>query len=68
MSDEIFEKIAKDVLGIPTLKTQNSDRADYHEVSVWKIRQALQTAYTRGVLEARLENSQAPLDYKYDGD
>lgn len=65
---DIFEKIARDVLRIPTLKTQNNDRADFHEVSVWELRQALQTAYTRGVCDARLENSQAPVDYKYDGD
>jgi hypothetical protein len=34
-------KIAKEILDIETLETRNSDGLDFHEVSVWEIRDAL---------------------------
>ena len=35
-------------LGFPSLETQNSDSLDFHEVAVWKIKAALDTAYEAG--------------------
>lgn len=50
MSDiEIITQIAKDVLNIDTLETQNSDSYDFHEVSVWNLKEALIEAYIKGL-------------------
>ncbi len=46
--DKQIEKIAKDKLGIETLKTRNSDSLDFHDVSVWGIQAALEAAYEAG--------------------
>lgn len=43
-----FEEIARHVLGIPTLKTRHSDRADFHELPVARIKLALRAAYEAG--------------------
>lgn len=45
--EEAVEKIAQDYLGF-TLKTQNSDSLDFHDMSVWRIRQAMELAYEAG--------------------
>lgn len=45
--------IARDVLQIPTLETRNSDGLDFHEVSVWSLRDALRLAYEAGAKAAR---------------
>ena len=47
--DSELEKIAKAHLFIDTLKAQNSDRLDFHEVSVWGIAEALESAYLLGL-------------------
>lgn len=44
-----LEQIAKDILKIPTLETRNSDELDFHEVSVWGLKEALIEAYKQGV-------------------
>ncbi len=41
-------EIARSSLGIETLVTRNSDDLDFHELSVWQIKEALQTAYDQG--------------------
>ena len=46
--DKILEKIANEVLNIKTLETQNSDDLDFHEVSVWNIKEALEQAWIAG--------------------
>ena len=46
--NELLELIAKEELGIDTLETQNSDSLDFHEVSVWSIKAALEKAYKAG--------------------
>jgi hypothetical protein len=38
---------------IETLETQNSDRLDFHDVSVWSIRAALEAAFAAGQAAAR---------------
>ena len=47
-TNNLLETIAKEILGIETLKTQNSDSLDFHEVSVWSLKAALEKAYTAG--------------------
>lgn len=46
--DKGLENIANSVLGIETLETRNSDDLDFHEVSVWGLKEALMQAYTMG--------------------
>ena len=41
-------KIAMDRLGIETLETRHSDSLDFHEVSVWGLREMLMAAYEHG--------------------
>ncbi len=43
-----IENIARSVLGLDTLATQNSDRLDFHELAVWQIQEALEAAYKAG--------------------
>lgn len=42
------EKIAKEYLRIPTLQQQHNDDKDFHEVSVWGTKAALEAAYKAG--------------------
>lgn len=46
--EQILEQIAKTQLGIPTLKVRNSDGLDFHDLSVWVIKNALEAAFTAG--------------------
>ena len=39
------QQSALDHLFIETLETRNSDRMDFHEVSVWGVKSALMAAY-----------------------
>lgn len=43
-----LEKIALDHLFIDTLETRNSDSLDFHDVSVWAVKSALEAAYRAG--------------------
>ena len=43
-----MQQIALDHLFIETLETRNSDRLDFHEVSVWGVKSALRAAYEAG--------------------
>ena len=45
---QLFQQIAQDHLFVDTLETRNSDRLDFHEVSVWGIKTALQAAFDAG--------------------
>lgn len=47
-NDEIIERIARDKLGIDTLDIQNNDRLDFHDLAIWKIREALEAALLAG--------------------
>ena len=44
-TEQIIQKIAADHLFIDTLETRNADSLDFHEVSVWGIKSALQAAF-----------------------
>lgn len=43
-----LEKIAQDELNIETLSIRHSDSYDFHEVSVWSLKEALIKAYELG--------------------
>ena len=48
--DDLIETIAKEHFpGVETLETRNSDDLDFHDVSVWGIREALKGAFLVGV-------------------
>ena len=54
-ADEIellLESIALDHLFIETLVTQHNDRLDFHDVSVWGVKSALQAAFDAGLRAA----------------
>jgi hypothetical protein len=40
--------IAKEHLGLETLEAQGLDRLDFHDLSVWQIKKALQEAFYAG--------------------
>ncbi len=46
--DQLLTAIASEHLGIATLEAQNSDRLDFHDVSVWGVKNALRHAYQAG--------------------
>jgi hypothetical protein len=50
--DEIFLNIAQKYLGIETLETRKRDRLDFHDVTLWSVKAALEAAYTAGHLTA----------------
>ena len=47
--DQLLARIALDHLFIETLQTRNSDRLDFHDVSVWAVQSALMAAYQAGL-------------------
>ena len=46
--DSKLEKIAKNVLKVPTLRYRGGDALDFHELSVGQIKLALRAAYEAG--------------------
>jgi len=48
LDGEGLEEIARQFLSIPTLKERRADSLDFHEVSVWSVRDALQAAFEAG--------------------
>ena len=46
--DATIQKIATDILGLETLKARKRDALDFHELSVWQIRDALAAAFEAG--------------------
>lgn len=46
--EQEIEGIARRILKIETLETQNSDALDFHELAVWTIQEALDAAYQAG--------------------
>ena len=55
----LLEKIALDHLFIQTLETQMSDRLDFHEVSVWGVKSALEAAFEAGRMVATQSPTQS---------
>jgi hypothetical protein len=56
--EQLLEQFAKQHLFIETLQTQHSDRLDFHEVSVWGVKAALEAAFEAGRKAA--STNQAP--------
>ena len=54
--DTLLTRIALDHLFVDTLETRKSDRLDFHEVSVWGIKTALQAAFDAGKQAASTTN------------
>ena len=48
-NEEILTQIASKFLDIETLKTQNSDDKDFHDLAVWQIKEALEKAFAAGI-------------------
>jgi hypothetical protein len=46
--DQQLQQIALDHLFVATLETRSSDSLDFHDVSVWAIKTALQAAFEAG--------------------
>jgi len=46
--DNVLTLIAQKHLDIDTLETQKSDRLDFHDVAVWRLRDALEAAFKAG--------------------
>ena len=49
--DKVLENIATKTLNLETLATRNSDSLDFHDMSVWQIKEALEQAYKAGKAE-----------------
>jgi hypothetical protein len=47
--NKLLEQIALKHFFIETLETQHSDRLDFHDVSVWAVKSALEAAYAAGI-------------------
>ena len=56
--DQQLLQIATDHLFIETLETRNSDRLDFHDVSVWAVKAALQAAFQAGQQSHITNNNQ----------
>jgi len=46
--EPLLTTIAQKYLRVETLQTQHSDSADFHNVSVWELRAALEAAFQAG--------------------
>ena len=46
--NDLIAEIARRVLDIETLDERKSDSLDFHEVSVWGLKRALEQAYEAG--------------------
>jgi len=47
-AQETIAALAKRYLYLDTLETQNSDSLDFHDLAVWRIKEALEEAYKAG--------------------
>ncbi len=53
MKTKTLERIAAKHLGVKTLKTRNRDSLDFYDLSVWRIKEALEKAYEAGKKHAK---------------
>lgn len=51
--EDTVNRIAREVLKLPTLERRNRDSLDFHALSVWQIRAALTAAYKAGARKPR---------------
>jgi hypothetical protein len=57
--DQKLTCIASEHLRISTLRTQNSDSLDFHDVAVWQVKAALEAAYHAGKAALRESKSRS---------
>ena len=57
--DDLLLEIAQKHLHVETLEERKSDSLDFHEVSVWGIKDALEAAYAAGEAAQQLANTKA---------
>ena len=55
--EQIIEGIGINILFLETLETRNSDSLDFHKLSVWSIKEALETSYRAGMAAAETQNT-----------
>lgn len=60
----LLEELALKHFFVQTLKTQNSDRLDFHDVSVWAMESALKAAFEAGVQAGAQAEVEAALKKK----
>jgi hypothetical protein len=60
--DCLLQSIAAEHMYIDTLNTRHSDRLDFHEVSVWNLKAALQAAFDAGRADAANQANHASSD------
>jgi hypothetical protein len=48
MPQSIKDSIAREILGIDSLETQNCDELDFHDVAVWTLDKALEASFQAG--------------------
>ena len=51
--EESIRRIAKELLGLDTIETRNSDRLDFSDQAVWQLRAALEAACNAGKAASR---------------
>jgi hypothetical protein len=59
--ETILTAIAKSCLGIDTLERRNRDGLDFHDVSVWAVKDALETAFAAGQLTTQKQHQKLML-------
>lgn len=58
--DTTINRIAEEALGLETLETRKMDGLDFHDLSVWSIKEALEQAYEAGRQSARPTRATCP--------
>ena len=56
--DTILNQIAQQHLDIDTLETRHRDSLDFHDIAVWRIKDALQAAFNAGQQAANNNHKQ----------
>lgn len=64
--DRILTDIARTHLGCTTLATRHSDRLDFHELSVWQVKAALEAAFQAGPYSTAGPDADSPLPARFD--
>ncbi|MBF0354953.1 MAG: hypothetical protein HQL43_06945 [Alphaproteobacteria bacterium] len=47
--DKVISEIASKILGLETLESRKRDSLDFHDLSVWSIKEALSAAFEAGL-------------------
>ncbi|MBI5121327.1 MAG: hypothetical protein HZA67_10000 [Rhodospirillales bacterium] len=51
--DRIIREIASKILGLETLEARKRDSLDFHDLSDWSIKEALEAAFEAGLVAGR---------------